>query len=167
MFFISDAYTVIDTVANVDALVIVPFYLQMSALYDVLVQAVNRYLSLFEDFLRENIDFKKNDSRNVKFETFHFNPVECGCFLTLLYLESKSEESLSKIIQECTFSCIFLFKYIVFSEPYRQLLHKQLLLDELTPKFRRANQYFFHNMNKSNCILVNPHLDLKATDNGK
>lgn len=82
-----------------DALIIIPGSLQISNLYEILVQAVNRYLSLFEDNLREYIGFKHNDTKNLKFQTFHFYPAECGCFITLLYLENKPEALLSKDVE--------------------------------------------------------------------
>uniref|UniRef100_A0A6P7GH19 Probable Ufm1-specific protease 2 n=1 Tax=Diabrotica virgifera virgifera TaxID=50390 RepID=A0A6P7GH19_DIAVI len=46
----------------------------------------------------------------------------------------------------------------------RKLIHKQLLLDLNTPRFRRANQYSFDK--KLNGPLINPHEGVKNTDNG-
>lgn len=52
-------------------------------------------------------------------------------------------------------------------EPYRQTLHKQLLLDLSMPRFRRANRYLFESETPSNGPLLNPHEAVKMTDNGK
>lgn len=52
-------------------------------------------------------------------------------------------------------------------ETLRQTLHKNLLLDQIVPRFRRANKYLFESDMASNGPLLNPHEGVKFIDDGK
>jgi hypothetical protein len=48
----------------------------------------------------------------------------------------------------------------------REALHRELLLCQTRPFFRRANCFIFKSKNQGGETLVNPHLGVKPTDNG-
>lgn len=52
-------------------------------------------------------------------------------------------------------------------ESSRQNLHKNLLLDQIVPRFRKANKYLFESDMRSNGPLLNPHEGVKFTDDGE
>ncbi|XP_018565257.1 probable Ufm1-specific protease 2 isoform X2 [Anoplophora glabripennis] len=135
----------LDTIVYIDSLAMIYRHTKVAHLYEILLECVIRYLRLYEHNLINHILDTPDFAKISRLETFHFYPLECGHFLTRLYPKHKTDESLKTL---------------------RQLLHKQLLLDVVTPVFRRANRYKFKYERSNNSPLINPHEGVKPTDNG-
>ncbi|KAJ8922664.1 hypothetical protein NQ315_007696 [Exocentrus adspersus] len=139
----------LDTMLCIDFLSVIYREGKVANLYEILIETTVRYLKLYESSLMSYFVTYVSDIAYIaevsRLETFHFYPTECGHFLTLLYPTSETENSLKK---------------------QRELLHKQLLLDVVTPMFRRGNRYKFKIENPNSGPLLNPHEGVKPTDNG-
>nr|XP_023024647.1 ufm1-specific protease 2-like [Leptinotarsa decemlineata] len=136
---------VVDMTIRVDSLAMIPTQTKLSNLYDILLKSVEKYLQLFQTKLCKELLSSNKKSRSLAVETYHFLPPECGHFVTILYPKNETEASL---------------------QAYRHLLHRQLLLDFVSPAFRRANKYCFNTDSGNNGPLINPHEGIKPTDNG-
>ncbi|XP_072391212.1 ufm1-specific protease 2 [Diabrotica undecimpunctata] len=132
--------TIIDTLLPLDCISMVHEQTKTSELYEILLKSTASRLSLFEEKI---LQFVKSNGKSLIFQLYHYYPEECKHFLTLLYAKNQTDKD---------------------TESERQLIHKQLLLDSYTPRFRRANQYSFDK--KLNGPLHNPHEGIKNTDNG-
>ncbi|XP_050511056.1 ufm1-specific protease 2 [Diabrotica virgifera virgifera] len=132
--------TIIDTLLPLNCISMVHEQTKTSQLYEILLKSTANRLSLLEEKI---IQFVKSNRKSLTFQPYHYYPEECKHFLTLLYAKSQTDKD---------------------TESERKLIHKQLLLDLNTPRFRRANQYSFDK--KLNGPLINPHEGVKNTDNG-
>ncbi|XP_056639546.1 ufm1-specific protease 2 [Diorhabda sublineata] len=133
--------TVIDTILQLDSLVMVHDWTKISQLYDILVNSSKKILKLHELKLLDVAEDKIN-TKNSKHNVYHFYPEDCNHFITLLYPEFVNEKDLKS---------------------YRENLHRQLLIGSPRPCFRKSNKYIFDR--NPNSPLINPHEGLKNTDN--
>lgn len=134
--------TVIDTILQLDSLVMVHEQTKLSLLYDILVKSSKNILKLHELKLLDVAGGKIN-TKNFKHNVYHYYPEDCNHFLTLLYPEFVNEKDL---------------------KTHRENLHQQLLMSSSRPCFRKSNKYMFDR--KPNSPLINPHEGLKNNDNG-
>jgi hypothetical protein len=128
---------------SIDALAMVPRQTKIANLYEIIVESAVRNLRLLENTIVDK--FERLQNKISLPEVFHFYPEDCGHFVTKIYLKNDDDESL-------------------LSE--REALHRELLLCQTRPFFRRANCFIFKSKSQGGETLVNPHLGVKPTDNG-
>ncbi|RZC36766.1 ufm1-specific protease 2 [Asbolus verrucosus] len=122
----------------IDALTMVHRQTKIASLYGIIVESAVRHLRLLEKTFLASLGPPEDKCSQP--ETFHFYPQECGHFITKIYLKNDVSE--------------------------RNKLHQELLLSQMKPFFRRANNFIFKTKSQGGEILINPHEGLKPSDNG-